>query len=127
MSVPVDAVVFDEAMGPFDAVEWVTFITQDDKSDPPATLMPGEAIASFTVAPSVEAMAAGMQIRSDGIFAPRLVDLKLTFWPVIAPAQQLSPLFNGGGTLLGVEITIKTNSTPPRTKLRTVVLKVRQR
>lgn len=87
----------------------------------------GEEIASFEVAPTPEAVLLGLTIRDDGLYAPTLDETatKIILWLEVDPADQGNPDFVDG-LVLGVEGTIVTSSTPPRTRQRTFNVTVRQ-
>jgi hypothetical protein len=127
MPVPASAPAFEQPVDPSDVQEFVVTLSQGALDTKPAPfLITGEAVASFVLAVSVEAAAAGLSIRSDSGYAPTCVGNKITFWPVIAAGQQSATIFDGDGVRLGVDLTITTNNVPPRIKQRTLVLRVAQ-
>ena len=72
-------------------------------------LQPDEDVVSFTITPNAEATAAGLMVLTDEDFAPRYAERVFGFWIDIDPVMRDSPIFNGTGIVLGVEISFTTN------------------
>jgi hypothetical protein len=130
MANPPTAPAFTRVLDPADRRALKVRISRGDGD---LMLSPGETITGFTLALTAEAELAGMQILTGDGRSPRLtdpdpaVDPELVFWPVITPAMQGAPIFNGGGAALGIELTIDTNSTPPSRTQMTMIVKWAQR
>lgn len=122
MSIPPTAFKLPRPLDPSDLEGYGCRIRRGDA--PTDTLRSGEAIQSYSFAPTPEAVAAGLIIRDDPDRAPRLVGQDLTFWLCIDPSMRSSTLFNGGGLELAMELTFETNSSPSRTKQKTVTVQV---
>jgi hypothetical protein len=89
-------------------------------------LQTGESVASFTVALTAEAIAAGLQINTTSGYSTLLVGNVITFWVSVISGSQSSAVFIGAGLTIGIEITVTTNANPARVKQRTVVVTVAQ-
>lgn len=130
MANPLTAPAFSRVLDPADRRALKIRISRGDGD---LMLGPGEKITGFTLALTAEAELAGMQILAGDGRSPRLtdpdpaVDPELVFWPVIAPAMQGAPIFNGRGVALGVELTIDTDSMPPSRTQMTMIVKWAQR
>ena len=86
-------------------------------------LFPNEGVASYTLAPSAEAVAAGLKVETDA-WAPALNGLVLDFYLSVVPGMQGASAFGGTGMQLGVEATFVTDAVPPRTLQVTFVQEV---
>jgi hypothetical protein len=124
MTRPLNAKAFVAQADPADVLDWQ--ITLSQGSTGLETLQPGESVASFTVALTAEAIAAGLQINTTSGYATLLVGNVITFWLSVTSGVQASTVFSGAGLAVGVEITITTNANPARVKQRTVVVTVAQ-
>lgn len=113
-------------MDPADVLDISIVITQGDAAAvPPPFLLTGEAVGSFTLTLSAEAVAAGLAIKqANGYPAPTFSGLICTFWLAVDAAMQTSPIFDGEGVTLSLELTVVTTSDPKRTKQRTLTVKV---
>lgn len=127
MTVPIEAPIFDEPMDPKDVRPWDIIITRAGGSDPYPMLEAGEEVASYTLGPSIEGIAAGLSVKSGGGYDPVLADDTVTFYPAVDVGSQNASMFNDPGQVLGIELTIVKNTTPAETIQRTVGLRVRQR
>lgn len=113
MALPASVKVWKETMDPYDLVDFKVNL---------ATLVAeNEEIASFTVTTNGYGLTIGT-----GIYSPTVIAKQLTIWLSIDPAFQNDPKFLKGITI-PLEVTITTDSTPPRRKQRTVAVKVIQR
>lgn len=125
MPIPATALAFEQPVDPSDVQDFAIILSQGPADAKPTPfLLPGETVASFAMSVGAEAAAAGLLIRSDAGYAPTYVANKITFWPVIAAAQQSSPLFDGDGVRLAIELTVVTSNSPARTKQRSIVVRV---
>lgn len=133
MPIPINAVPFEQPLDPGDVLDFrAAFSRGPADTKPPPILLPNEDIASMTLELTSEAIALGLKIVS-GQFngaeypAPSIDDDNvLTFWLGVDPSFQSATAFLNSGTLLGVDVTIRTSNVPPRIKNRTLVVRVRQ-
>jgi hypothetical protein len=86
----------------------------------------GEAYVTYTLSPSMEAIALGLTIESIAPYEPVETDTTLQIWVSVDEDFWEDAAFLGAGTSLSIELTIETDSIPPRRWQRTVVLKVAQ-
>jgi hypothetical protein len=89
-------------------------------------LQPGEEIDSYELTLLPEAVAAGLEImegegRDHALF---LDNTGVKFWLTIADEEKTNAIFDGAGASLPLEITVVTDSTPPRTRQRTFLATV---
>lgn len=126
MAIPPNAKAIAQPMDPSDVLDFSVTVTRGDPDDLPAPfLLTGENVASFTLALSAEAIAAGLLLKSGGGYPPpTFADLVCTFWLAVDPAMQASAAFAAAGLTLAIELTVVTTSTPPRTKQRTLTVTV---
>lgn len=117
MVFPKSTKIWKETMDPYDKVDFKVNLTP--------VLGTTENVTSFTVVPLPEAELYGLTVGT-GSYAPNIIDKFLTIWLFIAPAFQADVAFVKGLTL-PIEVSITTDSTPPRKKQRTVAVKVIQR
>lgn len=124
MAIPKNATEWDAEMDPTDLVDYVVWLR--DPEEP--LLEVGESVTSFTVALSAEAVALGLEINNDPPYILELFDTgsRIKVWFSVALAFRANAAFDGDGVKLGVEVTINTNSNPPRRRQKTMVLKVAQ-
>lgn len=122
MPLPPNAKALTQAMDPSDIEVFELLIDQGDDK----TLMTGENVAEFNFAVTAEAAAAGLMIMQEDGRRPTLTGLLLRFWLAIDPALFGAAAFSGEGISLGLELTLKTDSVPYRTKQKTIVVKVAQ-
>jgi hypothetical protein len=126
VAIPPNAEAIPQTFGPVDILDFSVIITRGDGSaKPPPFLLTDEAVASFTLALSAEAVAAGLFVKQGvGYPAPTFADLTCTFWLAVAPEMQGAVMFQGTGATFGIELTVVTTAQPPRTKQRTLTVKV---
>lgn len=122
MALPPNAKAFTQPLDPAD-LEVFEFTLGQGEFD---LLMPGEGVAAFTLAVTAEAAAAGLRIVTEDGRAPTLTGLDLRFWLSVDPSLFGAAAFSGAGVDLGLELTVKTTSSPYRTKQKTLVVKVAQ-
>lgn len=120
MAVPSSATGWSDAMDPSDITEWVIDLSPLLQSD--------EAIESYELTLSPEAINAGIYFSSDALRIHKLIwsNRAIMFWPEIAPADRGAPAFDGTGTRYPLVVSIITNSVPSRTFERTYLLRVSQ-
>jgi len=123
MALPPGAKAFTQPLDPTDIDVFELTIGQSGADD---LLAPGEAVAAFGLAVTAEAAAAGLRIMTEDGRAPSLVGLLLRFWLTVDTSQFGAAAFSGAGIDLGLELTVKTTSTPYRTKQKTLIVKVAQ-
>jgi hypothetical protein len=124
MTLPLNAKTFSAQMDPADVLDWQATLSQG--STGLEMLQAGESVASFTVALTAEAIAAGLQINTTSGYATLIVGNVISFWLSVISGSQSSIAFAGAGLAVGIEITITTNASPARVKQRTVVITVAQ-
>lgn len=120
MAIPPTAAKFARVLDPHEELDWVA---------PCAPLLElGEQIDSFTVDLLPEAAALGLTVMSGSGRDIGLAenDTAIRMWLTIDDAFVANGSFEGTGTALGMEMTIVTNSTPPRTRNRTFAVQVAQ-
>lgn len=119
MAIPTSALVWDDPMDPSDIVDYVV--------DFASILDTGEAIASFTVVAPSDSTLLGLTIPSTGAYVPVQTGTQIRIWVQIDAGQISNSAFSGTGATLPIEVTVTTNSVPPRKRQRTLVVKVVQR
>jgi hypothetical protein len=120
MAIPPTAAKFARVLDPHEELDWMA---------PCSPLLElGEQIDSFEVVVLPEAAALGLTIMSGSGRDIALAenDTGIVMWLTIDDAFVGDAAFEGAGTALGMEVTIVTNSTPPRTRNRTFVVQVAQ-
>lgn len=128
MTEPFGAKVFgaDGRVATMDPSEILDFTFKYRDPDRP-TLVVGETIQTIvSLVATSDAAALGLTIGT-GAKAPTIINAgdDVLFWASIAPAKQSDPAFDGKGTRLGVEITVKT--TDDRTYQETGLIEVAQK
>lgn len=119
------ATPFAQAMDPTDRLDFTMVVYQAAAgASPPPLLVLGEAIASYSLALTPEAVAVGLTILTEAPYAPALVQNKVTFWCEVAPSLRASPAFDGSGVTVGVEFTFTTSAVPPRRFQRTAGIRI---
>lgn len=120
MSIPQDAVVFEEVMDPEDLMEY--------EADMTPLLDEGTEITSFTIALLPDAVLAGVGIKTGGAYTAGLIlaNKGILFWLEVNEADREDPAFDAGFKV-GVVVTVNTNHVPPRRRQRTFVVNMRQR
>ncbi len=115
--IPASASVWPEPMDPYDIVDY--------KIDCSSLLDIGDEVADFAVEVLTESELLGLTLGIDS-YEPVLVGNTVTVWLSIDPAEQDNAAFVAGVNL-PLEITVTSDSVPPRRRQRTVVVKVIQR
>ena len=124
MPIPPNATALKQPLDPKDIVDWNYTLLRGVGDNP--FLQAGESVASFTLAVTSEAAAAGLVIKSGGGYDPTVISNVLRFWLSIDPAHQSDSVFNGAGSILAFEFTATTDSIPARVKQRTFTVQVVQ-
>ena len=119
MAIPTTATTWADTMDPSDLVDYTVDFAN--------VLDVGESISTYTITPLSESTLLGLTVNTTGGYSNSLVGSKITMWLSIASANQSDAAFSGAGTSLPIEVAIVTNSTPPRKRQRTVVVKVAQK
>lgn len=88
-----------------------------------------ESVGSWTVAPSVEAAAAGVVIDVAAPFAPTLIEQgrAIRIWVKVDPAAQADAAFAGNGVALEITADAGTTTAAARQRFRSFLLTVRRR
>lgn len=93
-----------------------------------ALLEDAENFALVTLAVLPASAALGFSIPSSGAYAARQVDDRhVAIWPTIDPARKNAQGWAGQGAACNFEITMTTDSLPPRSWQRTASIRVAQR
>lgn len=88
----------------------------------------GEWIASYTLTPLAEAVAAGLTISQEAEREPEIIDnTSIKLWLYVDEEMRSDPMFNGDGVLVGIEVTVITNSIPWRREQVTFGIRIAQR
>lgn len=125
MAIPPNALRQAQPLDPADLLDYEVELLQSASTT--ALLEPGEAVASFTVALTVEAIEAGLRLKATGGYQTILLGGNVVkFWVDVDPLMRDDPRFGGAGVQLGVEITVTTTNVPPRIRQRTTVIQVAQ-
>lgn len=117
MSLPNNAPVFAYRPDPSDVLDYYLVVSRGE--GPECLLRDGEDIASYQLAPSAAAVAAGVELLT-GPRGPVREGLNISFWATIAPESRSLAIFDRAGAELGIELTLETTATPARTKQVTV-------
>jgi hypothetical protein len=91
---------------------------------PRPLLLTGEGVASYALALTPEAVAAGLTLHDSAPYPITLTGNQLKLWLEVAPDMRGSPIFDGAGVIVGIELTITTTATPPRRKQRTALVRI---
>lgn len=88
-----------------------------------------ESVASWTVAASIEAAAAGVRLESDAPFAPALIEQgrAMRIWASVDPAAQASAAFAGAGIAVEISVSAETTTAAARQRFRSFLLNVCRR
>lgn len=122
---PVTAKAFDQALDPSDVVDFAIILSQSAPDAPVAgMLLLGEGVARYALSLTPEATALGLRIVDRPGYENRLDGNVLQLWLEIDAAMQGSPLFNGAGVVVAIELLITTTATPPRTKQRSFLVRI---
>lgn len=119
MPIPKNTLVFEETMDPSDLIDFVI--------DCAPLLESGEDVASYALTLPAESLLLGLTLETTNPYQTELVNKKLRFWTSIALDKRANTIFDNDGTVLPIEVSITTNSIPPRRRQRTVGIKVVQR
>lgn len=128
MAIPPNAKKFEQPMDPSDVVDYKANLSGED-----GLLEDGEKIATFTLTVLAEGVARGLTIGT-GIRAPSKIegapgagiDTGVQMWFSVDGGHTSDPEFSGTGVDLPVELTVVTDSSPSRTRQRTLVVGVAQ-
>lgn len=112
--------------GKLDPAERLDFIMNFSGGADPL-LEPDEAIDSWSLAVTAPAAALGLEIVEEFPYSPWLnvAGDEITLWLNVAPDFQEANAFVAG-VVLGIEVSIVTTSSPPRTRQRTFGVEVKQ-
>lgn len=125
MAVPLSAKAFDQAVDPADVVDFFVVVSQGAAdAKPPTILLLGEAIARYSLKLTPEAAAVGLRIVDAVGYENRLSGNVLQLWLEVDEAVQASPLFDGAGITVAIELLIVTTAVPPRTKQRSFLVRI---
>lgn len=125
MAIPLTAKEFDQLLDPSDRVDFYVVLLQGAADSTPAPiLLMGEAVASYTLAVTPEAAALGVRISTDPEYVDRLTGNVLKVYLEMVEDEWTSPLFDGRGVIVAIELTIITTSTPPRRKQRSFLVRI---
>lgn len=117
---PANAKKFEDPMDPKDRVEFLVNL-----DGPTGLLETGETVASYTLTPSPEAVALGMQIGT-GTYAPsQPTPTQILFWVEFSAGFHNNASFDAGVDL-GIQVEITTSSVPARRRERTAIITVAQ-
>jgi hypothetical protein len=127
MPLPPTAFIITAPIDPADIADSKVVLTQEGDTLPAGQrplLEAGEAVESYTLTPTAEAVAAGLIIKEGGGYETTLAGKDLRFWLEVDPSFQGHQMFNGEGQTFGIELTVLTTSSPQRRKQRTIGVKV---
>lgn len=125
MANPPTAKAFDQALDPQDRVDFYVILSQGAPDAPVAPLLLiGEAVARYQLALTPEAAAVGLRIVEAPGFQNKLDGNVLSLNLEVDQQMQGSPLFDGAGVTVAIELLIVTTARPPRTKQRSFLVKV---
>jgi hypothetical protein len=113
--IPKTTTIFAQPMDPADKIDFIINCSDVLETD--------ESIATFTLALRPEASALGLQLGTDVYAASVLEGKRIRVWLSIDPQKQGDLAFESGA-VLPFEVTINSNSVPPRRRQRTVAVKV---
>jgi hypothetical protein len=110
-----------DTMDPKDLVDFIADLSLD--------LETSEQVASYTMTASAEMAALGVSIVTASPRAESLQagNTQILFWLQVDPTYQSNPAFDGEGTLFGISISFTTNVVVPRTKHRTLGIRIQQK
>jgi hypothetical protein len=133
MILPPETKVFQESLDPRDlnsfgvSLKGVAVASDDPLYITTGILDAAEEVADITIVPLAEATAKGLRVATDDYTLFQPTPTTAVFFLQIADAEQDNERFTGEGELLGVLLTVMTNSTPPRIVNRTLGVQVRQK
>ncbi len=119
MALAESAEPFTETIDPSDLVPFFLSL---------APMIPeGAAITALAIAPALESAAIGLEIAEGDRAAFQPDGESLIFWPQIDAAYRTLADWQGAGKMVGVEVTITTDTDPPEQIQRSVKIKVVER
>lgn len=121
MAIPSSAVAISQTMDPSDQIDILI---------PCGPLLEsGETVASYTLTVLAESAALGFEIMSGGGRDHALLtgDTDILAWIEIDDLEEAATEWDGDGTACAIEVEIVTDSTPARTRQRTITITVKQR
>lgn len=121
MPLPTNAFKFTDPMDPYDQVDFL--LTLDGAG---GLLETGETVASYTLALRAEAAALGLTIGTAAYAPTQPIATQIRFWLNVDVSFIANTAFDGAGAILGVEVSVTTNSNPARKRQRTVAVQVAQ-
>lgn len=111
------ATVFTQPLDPADFLDYV--------SELDALLESGETIiAGFTVSPTTEGAALGLEIASSPPPSLEVGDQNIVYWVEVAAGNQADSIFDFDGVQIPIEVTVTTSLT--RRYQRTFLVTVKQ-
>lgn len=122
MAIPPTAKVFDQALDPYEVIDYLVRCASGDSP----LLEAGESISTYTLSPSPDAAALGLTIGISAYQPSIIGGNQIKMWLSVDSAFHANAAFSGEGVSLPIEVTVVSNNTPPRTRQRTVVVKVAQ-
>lgn len=121
MAIPPNAAVWTQQMDPADVIEY-----EVELGGTGGLLETSEKVDLWTLTLSAEAAALGLNVGT-GSYAPsQPTPTSFRFWFNVDTLLQDDAAFAGEGASLAMVLKVVTNSTPPRTHERTLVLQVAQ-
>lgn len=125
MANPATAKAFAQALDPSDVIDFYVVLSQGQPDAAvPTVLLLGEGVENYSLTLTPEAVAVGLRIVERAGYEDKLDGNVLTLWLEVDPAMQTSPVFNGTGVTVPIEILIETTATPPRTKQRSFLVRI---
>lgn len=121
MAIPPNAKIWTRTLDPSDRGDYVASLIGGTIP----LLQEGENFSTYTLTLLAEAVALGLTIGT-GDYATTEDGETITIWLSIDEALRSDPAFNGEGTTLPMEVTVETDSVPPRRWQRTLGVKVAQ-
>ena len=123
MAIPEDAFVIAYSMDPEDIVDFT--INMTDFTD--AIFQDGEVVDTFSLVVGAEGAALGVTLGTGSYLAAKVnADTGIRFWPMVDSGYWDDPAWDDSGTLIPIEATMSTNSSPPRQFQRTLVIRTKQ-
>jgi hypothetical protein len=120
MAVPPNAKTWGRTLDPTDLGDYVASLVGGTIP----LLQDGETFETYTLVPSAEAVALGLTIGDADGYEPVADGETLTIWLSIDEALRGDAAFDGEGVSLPLELTVETDSSPPRRWQRTLVVRV---
>ena len=107
MALPTAQQTFLRKLDPSGRVPYYPVLSQGATVE--SVLQTGENVISFAVAPTPQAVAAGLRVISTGSRAPTYGNLVFSFWVEVDPSARNNAIFDTPGIALGVEVTFETD------------------